>query len=861
MFDRAVRSLTLVLSTLAAGTLLVGATRSLSSQSARSPLEGVTCSFEENRGHYPDAVRFLVRGDKTVFFADDGLTFSLQEGTRRWAVKLDFVGAKTSIPEGADRQPGIVSYFSGQASGWATGAATFGCIVYRDLWPGIHLEYATDRGGIKYRFIVSPGADPSSIRLRYRGVNGAVVTDEGSLHVTTPLGSLEDAAPVSWQDLSSGRVDVSTAFRVSDASGTDSTGGITFGFEVGRYDARRELVIDPAFLVYCGFLGGGTDDRVNGVAVDATGHLYVTGATNSTAATFPVSVGPHLAYSGPPARGPGLAFGDAFVAKLNRQGTALLYCGYIGGSALDEGMDIAVDANGAAYVVGYTMSSEATFPVAVGPDLTFNGGIAFFGDAFVAKVNPSGTRLDFCGYIGGENEDTGWGVALGPQGHVFVTGFAGSDEQTFPVVVGPDLTFNGPAGGVGDAFIAKVLPSGTGLVYCGYVGGRFPDAAWEVAVDAAGSAYIGGYTASSELTFPVRVGPDLTYNGGPLFPAAYDGFVAKVNASGASLDYCGFVGGTGLDSVRTVAVDAMGRLTIGGTTTSTELSFPVRVGPDLTYNGGSSVTGDGYIARVDPSGASLEYCGFLGGIALDEVTDLALDAAGNAYVTGTTQSDEASFPVVNGPDVTYNFGGDIFVVRVDSAGTGIDFSGYIGGGGQDEGMGIALDPSGGIYIGGRTSSQPTGPRALPVWLGPALVHSGGAFDGLVAKLSYAQLVATGSPRPGQTISLALHANGDAGLSYQVGTSLGLGPISVDTRSIGLAADSLLTVSITGLWPSVFSGYRGVLDARGRGSAQITIPPSTALIGQRVHTAFITLDTLARSAIRSISDTQSFVITP
>jgi len=174
--------------------------------------------------------------------------------------------------------------------------------------------------------------------------------------------------------------------------------------------------------------------------VDSAGNAYVTGWTNSTEATFPVTVGPDLTSNGSI---------DAFVAKVNPEGTELLYAGYIGGSSNDfGGSGIAVDSAGNAYVSGLTSSTEETFPVTVGPDLTFNGS----DDAFVAKISSEGTELLYAGYIGGSGSDSGLGIAVDSAGNAYVTGSTRSTEETFPVTVGPDLTFNG----FQDAFMAKV---------------------------------------------------------------------------------------------------------------------------------------------------------------------------------------------------------------------------------------------------------------------------------------------------------------------------------------------------------------------------------------------------------------------
>jgi hypothetical protein len=263
------------------------------------------------------------------------------------------------------------------------------------------------------------------------------------------------------------------------------------------------------------------------------------------------------------------------VAKVNVSGTALVYCGYIGGSDFDYSNGIAVDGSGNAYVTGITESTEATFPVKRGPDLTYNGG---YYDAFVVKVNASGRALVYCGYIGGASDEYGYyGIAVDSSGNAYITGITESTEATFPVKGGPDLTHNG----YDDAFVAKVNASGTALVYCGYIGGSEYETSPSIAVDGSGNAYVTGETSSTEATFPVVSGPDLTYNGG-----YYDAFVAKVNASGTALVYCGYIGGSYTDDGYGIAVDGSGDAYITGITESTEATFPVKGGPDLTQNGG-----------------------------------------------------------------------------------------------------------------------------------------------------------------------------------------------------------------------------------------------------------------------------------
>ncbi len=296
------------------------------------------------------------------------------------------------------------------------------------------------------------------------------------------------------------------AYSLESQGGVPANGTHVFGFEVGEYDRSLPLVLDPANLIFCGYIGGNATDYGYGLAVDGSGNVYVTGLTQSTEATFPVTAGPGLTRH---------SDWDAFVAKVNADGTSLSYCGYIGGDGSDGGYGIAVDGSGSAYITGVTSSNELTFPVAVGPDLIYNG----YTDAFVAKVDAAGTDFIYCGYIGGSGYDAGRGIAVDHAGHAYIVGDTNSTEATFPLKVGPGLVHRGGR----DGFVAKVNAAGTDLVYSGYIGGAGDDYGVGISEDGWGFAYVVGYTRSAEDTFPVLVGPGLTYNGND-----YDVFVAKI---------------------------------------------------------------------------------------------------------------------------------------------------------------------------------------------------------------------------------------------------------------------------------------------------------------------------------------------
>ena len=262
---------------------------------------------------------------------------------------------------------------------------------------------------------------------------------------------------------------------------------------------------DGSGLLVSGYLGGNWDDYGSDIAVDPRGDAYVCGMTQST--DLPVKMGPGLTYGG----GHNTGF-DGFVAKIDGQTGLLHYCGYVGGSGDDQAQGIDVDASGNAYICGYTASNTQSFPVKIGPFLQGTSG-------FVAKVDPTGKGNVYCGRI---PDGIGSDIAVDGAGSAYIAGKSWSGKV--PVNNGPNSTFSGN----GDAFVAKVPPTGVGFSWAGYIGGNGFDYADAIALDALGSVYVVGGTTSDQKTFPVKVGPGLRYNGGPLNSNQYGAFVAKV---------------------------------------------------------------------------------------------------------------------------------------------------------------------------------------------------------------------------------------------------------------------------------------------------------------------------------------------
>jgi hypothetical protein len=577
----------------------------------------------------------------------------------------------------------------------------------------------------------------------------------------------------------------------------------------------------PAVMELCSYLGGEGGEEGIGIVVGHDGKVYLTGFTRSDETSFPVKGGWDLTHNG---------MADVFVARLNAACTEIEYCSFIGGTGDDFGHDIAVDSAGNVYVTGYTESDETSFPVKGGPDVTYNGA----GDAFVARINAQGTALDYCGYVGGSGMDSAIGIDVDAQGRAFLAGKSGSDESSFPVRCGPGLVY----GGNQDAFVACIDPGGVDFVYCGYIGGAALDVADRVSVDPTGQAYVSGLAESDEGSFPVKIGPDVSFNG------LQDAFVAKVKPGGTGLVYCGYIGGTERDSAAALTVDDAGAVYVTGWTDSDETSFPVKLGPDLTFNGGGPFGGDAYVAGVDPSGSGLDFCGYIGGDKKDKGYGVAVDGMGNTWVFGLTLSNESVFPVKMGPDATYNGGQDAFIARINAWSRSMDLCGYLGGVGEEWGHDIAVDAQGRAYVTGYTKSTES---SFPVTGGVDPTHNG-KKDAFLARVSYAPLTADAAvlPELGGAVQFSLAAGEEnKGRTYLLlgtvgGTTPGT-PLPFDKAVLPLNWDGFTDAILAWLNNPLFGNFFGALDVAGQGTAQLSSGPVPGFAGTVMHFAYALSD--------------------
>jgi hypothetical protein len=640
----------------------------------------VPLAFVPNAGQSDPSVRFEARGAGVgIRLTDTRAMLALERGRRGHALELRFAGAnRQPRVEGIDPQPGRVNYI-GRGGGQAD-LPSYGGVIYRDLWPGIDMVLRSGDGRLKYEFHVAPGADSARIRLAYRGARRLSLASGGALRIGTSLGTLHDQRPVSWQTIDGARVPVGSRYAVR--------GGSEYGFRLGRHEPGRKLVIDPG-IVYSTVVGGSSFDEGNAVAVDADGSAYVAGWTFSS--DFPTTPGAYATQLNNFSR-------DAFVAKLQPNGSAPLYSTYIGGSGSDEAHGIGVDSAGAAYVTGVTASGD--FPTTAGAQDSTYGGQE---DGFALKLDPSGSALTYSTFLGGTGPDQGRALAVDSSGHAYLTGR--TDSTSFPTTPGAfDSTYNSPpsSGSSGDAFVTK-LDSGGALAYSTYLGGESVDMGNGIALDSNGNAYVTGLTLSSDAyeqapfpTTPGAVNTRYGYNGDP--------FVTKLNPAGSDLVYSTFLaeaGGGASDSGEAIAVSANGSAYVTGRTLSE--FFPVTPGAyDTTHS--PRFMFDGFVVLLNPAASRRVFSTFLGGLLDDRPTGIAVDATGTVWVTGITDSDD--FPTTpDAADSTLGGPADAFVTRLSEAGTRLLYSTYHGGPELDEGRGIGLDSRGAAYVAGMTQTN------------------------------------------------------------------------------------------------------------------------------------------------------------
>lgn len=610
-------------------------------------------------------------------------------------------------PRLAEPLENTVNYFIGPPEDWQSSVPVYRTIVYPEAWPGIDLEYHASGGRLEYRLRIRPGIDPAKALLA-ADLADMSLDAQGGLTATLEDVTLRTSQPEAWQELNGEKQPVGVRIRMAQNG--------TFFFAAAAFDPERELII--ASSLSWSTMAGAGQDRLYAIAVDGPGCSYVTGYT--TMSSFPVTPGAwDTSISGAK---------DVVVTKLNAAGSALVYSTFLGGSNYDEGCGIAVDGAGCAYVAGYTQSSD--FPATAGSydtshngskdifvtklnaagnalvystfigagggeggqgiavdgqgnayiggwsdsvsfpvtpeafDLSHNGGV---NDVVVVKLSANGSSLLYSTFIGGNQVDQAFGIAVDGLGRAYLTG---STSTNFPVTAGAyDISYNG--GGT-NAFVARLAASGSALDYSTYLGKTTKG--YGIATDGTGCAVV---TGEAYADFPVTAGAyDTTYNG------MADIFVAKLTLSGTDLIYSTYLGGSEREYGYGIAIDGTGCACVTGWSYSTD--YPVS--PDAC-DPAANADWNTVVTKLDQNGQSLVYSTYMGGDANDRAYGIAADGPGNVYVTG--YSSGAGFPTTDGAFSRITGGERGFVFK-------------LGLGGSCDGAAIITEPQNCIIASGQT---------------------------------------------------------------------------------------------------------------------------------------------------------------
>jgi hypothetical protein len=609
---------------------------------------------------------------------------SIEGKAKSAMLRMKLVGAKSDAQiQGEEALVGKVNYLTGSdKSKWHTDIPTYGQVRYDEVWPGVDMLWHGNNRQPEYDFIVAPTTAPSAIRISFAGAESLSLDKTGNLLLKTRVGTLTQKAPEIYQETASGRHTVAGRYVLLSEQ--------EVGFEVGAYDTSAPLTIDPQ-LLYATFYGGTGRDSIEDIAVDNSGNAYVTGFTLSS----------DLVLENPFQSSLNSSAEDAFVVKLNPAGTDIVYATYLGGSDSASASSIAVTSDGRACVTGNTDNSGNTGNFPITPSAYQDNGSNLGDrnvDAFVTMLTAEGNGLVYSTFLGGNDSDGANGIAVDPGNRIYVVG------ETFSNNFPTKNAFQRNPGGRGqhrDAFVAKFDPSQSGnssLVYSSFLGGDGGSAIGtfgrDIAATAAGVAFVVGQTDSTD--FPVKSSSSL-----PPFQASRsgvtDGFVAKVSPTG-SLIYATYFGGNGDDVINGIAVDSVERAYVIGTTFANGSTFPLKNAFDSTRNGA-----DAFVAKFNADGTALFYSTFLGGTSSENGNGIAIDSAGDAYVTGTGA--RAGFPIVNGFSPSLSTGAfGSFIAKIepsDATGTTTPkllYSDMFGSGTTS--LAVALDAKGEVFLAG-----------------------------------------------------------------------------------------------------------------------------------------------------------------
>ena len=668
--------------------------------------------FIPNKGQVDAKVRFYARTSTyTMWILKEGLLFhSVVNGKNKGKLDISWLNflhsnSNLRITPVNISQHNFNAIKGKDRSKWVQGIHTSRAVLYKDIYKNIDLKIYGTETQVEYDWIVKPGGNPAVIKFQYVNAKRTYIDNEGNLVIETGYLRILHKMPVSYQLFKGRKIPILSKFK--------ETGKNTYTFIVKKYNPNYELVIDPVIsLTYSTFLGGSEVDKGDGLALDKTGNIYISGTTGSC--DFPTV----NAY-----QGINKGFGDAFLVKLNPEGSEILFSTFIGGNYADEGWGVAVSANGNVYLSGITHCID--FP-------SQNTTIGF-PDAFVARFDTDG---NFKGayLVGGSGwEDCGKGITVDNFGNPVVVGTTWSTD--FPYVNPYQTLVNSSS-----CFICKLKSDLSRIIYSTTLGGNGSSGAGDIVIDKAGYYYVTGFSAGSG--FPVKNAYQVTPGGN------YDAIVTKLTPDGSDLVFSSYLGSSYEEKANSIGVDNSGAVYIGGYIINPK---PKESKSSLNLTNGfiELIRGnmDCFTAKFSPGGSELVYFKQFGGDDWEWCESIVVTGNGYSYIIGTTYS--SNFPLKN-PHQFISRAFEVFICAIKPDGSDFLFSTLLGGGALDRGHCIVRDYSGNIYVRGDTESVDF-PTVNPI----QAYHKGACCDLFLSKFSVSNvLTAQSMPIPGAKIKVA-----------------------------------------------------------------------------------------------------------
>lgn len=824
----------------------------------------------------------LYRIDKYKEVMDETTRQSRKEIAQQtiYRIDLNWLNCNKNLIKTEDEVlPGYTNYYSESCPTGALNVKSYRGVILHDLYKGIDLHYYEKNGVLKHDYIVAPHTDYKQIQIQVKGAEVRVSPD-GSLLLTTPLGKVQEGAPIVYQN----NKQLKAKWLI-----TQTEQGQHLSFEIENYNSNYKLIIDPITRLWGTYYGGTGDEVGYSCITDASGDVFMAGYTASNTSTLIATTGSHQSTFGGPSS-------DAFLVKFNTNGIRQ-WATYYGGLLSEYGHSCTTDASGNIYLAGYTNSNNSIAIATPGSHQSVSGGAI---DAFLVKFDGNGIR-QWGTYYGGSGDEVAHSCATDASGNVYMCGSTSSNIGTVIATSGSHQTAYGGGTGFGsDAFLVKFNSNGVRQwgTYYGGAGNEYLFNDKTCVTDVNGNVYLTGQTTSSTGIAIATPGSHQ-----PAYGGSFDSFLVKFNSNGVR-QWGTYYGGTATDRGVACATDASGNAYLLGATASSVSAVIATIGSHQPVYGGSY---DAFLVKFNSNGVR-QWGTFYGGAGAEDAGTCVVDMSGNVYFSGMTNISTGGTVIATaGSYQSANAGGnDAFLAIFDANGTR-QWSSYYGGTSVDMGSSCTVDTGGNIYMVGTTNTSTGTAIATPGSHQPNLSISGSTYDSFLVKFRDCDIMSpialgTASVCSGSSINLSVSISGTVAPVYtwtgpnsytsaiqnpgiSNASTLNVGVYTVAANNVGCietatvqvaSADPTITVSSG----SICTGNTFVIAPNGAGTYTITggsftVSPTTqtsySIVGTSASgcasgntaVATVTVNALPTVSVNSgiICSGSNFVLTP